>query len=86
MIGKPRAQPLDGAQALGEEQRRAGLEPVHAGLDRDRRRLERLVERREIERNLNDREVRRSRFMPPLSGRCARRGSRPAPGRSDTEP
>ena len=49
MIGKPAAKLLDGAQALGQEQRRAGLQPVHAGLDRDRRRLECLVERREIE-------------------------------------
>ena len=54
MIGKAAAQLLDGAQALGQEQRGAGLQPVHAGLDRDRGRLECLVERREIERNLND--------------------------------
>ena len=49
------AEPLDRAQPLGEQKRRAGLEPVHAGVDADRRRLERFVERREIERELDDR-------------------------------
>ena len=56
MIGKPRAELLDRAEAFGEEQGRAGLEPVDAGVDRDRGRLERLVERRQVERDLNDRE------------------------------
>ena len=37
VIGKPRAQRLHRAQAVREEERRARLEPVHAGIDGARR-------------------------------------------------
>ena len=51
-----RVQRLDGAsRPCGEEQRRAGFEPVDAGVDGDLGRVERLVEIGEIERNLDDR-------------------------------
>ena len=41
--------------ALREEQRRAGLEPVDAGIDGNLRHVECLVEAGEVERNLDDR-------------------------------
>ena len=46
MVREARAQRLDRAQPLRQDQRRAGLEPVDAGIDGDRGGLERLVERR----------------------------------------
>ena len=55
MIGKAGAQPLDAADAMREDERRARLEPVDAGVDGDLGRLQRLVERRQVERDLDDR-------------------------------
>ena len=55
MIRETRAQSFDGVQPFGEEQRRAGFQPVDAGLDGDGGGLDRFVERGEIERELDDR-------------------------------
>ena len=49
VIRKPRAEGLDGAEAFGENQRRPRLEPVDAGLDAHRGRIECLLERRQVE-------------------------------------
>ena len=57
MIRKPLVKRLDGVEAFGEEQRRARFQPVDAGVDRDLRGLERVVEIREVERDLDDRAV-----------------------------
>ena len=57
MIGKSLAQRFDRAQALRQQQRCAGLQPVHAGGHGYGRRFDRFVERGQIERELNDGEL-----------------------------
>ena len=56
VIRKPRPQRLDRAQAVSQEERRAGFEPVHAGRDADVRGREGLLQRCQIQRELDDRE------------------------------
>ena len=58
VVREPAVELLDGAQALGQQQRRAGLEPVHAGCDGRLGHLERLGEVGQVERDLDDRVLR----------------------------
>ena len=59
MLRKLPAQRLHGVQSMGQQQRRARLEPVHAGVHRHGGGLERFIERRHVERNLDDGERQR---------------------------
>ncbi len=54
VIGKALSQAFDCVQPLGEQERRARLQPVHARRDADRGSLERFVERCQIQRELDD--------------------------------
>ena len=55
MSREPRAKALDRPQPFGEDQRRTGLEPVDAGIDADRGSLQCLLQRGQVEGELNDR-------------------------------
>jgi hypothetical protein len=54
VVGKPRAQRFHRAQPFGEQQRRPCFEPVDAGGNTDGRCLNRLVERGQVQRELNN--------------------------------
>jgi hypothetical protein len=54
MTRKPFAELLHRVKSVGEQQRRAGLEPVHARFDGDRSGLDRFVNRRQVQRQLDD--------------------------------
>ncbi len=88
MVGEARPQCLDRTQPVREEQRRAGFQPVHSGCDADGRRVEGLVQRREVERELDNRvgeivQVHGESTIVQVRGLLQQRGGSPSLSRAD---